>query len=139
MTTEAARNFSWMVERFVADTAGVDQAIAVSSDGLLMALSSTLSRTDGEQLSAIISGLASLGKGAAQCFGFGAVQQLVVAMEGGLLLTSSISAGSNLGVVATAGCDLGAIAYHMTLFAERAAGVLTPQVIAELQHEVLLT
>ena len=50
---------------FVEQTAGVTDAVAVSSDGLLMAMSITLDRAAAEPVAAIISGLVSLGQGAA--------------------------------------------------------------------------
>ena len=40
--SEEARSFSWLLNGFVEKTAGVTDAVAVSSDGLLMAMSSSL-------------------------------------------------------------------------------------------------
>ena len=54
--SEEARSFSWLLNGFVEKTAGVTDAVAVSSDGLLMAMSSSLTRASAEQLAAIISG-----------------------------------------------------------------------------------
>ena len=62
--SEEARTFSWLLNGFVDKTAGVTDAVAVSSDGLLMAMSSSLTRASAEQLAAIISGPVSLGNGA---------------------------------------------------------------------------
>ena len=56
MLTEDARNFNWLLSHFVDETAGVTGAVAVSSDGLLIARSNTMDRDEGEQLCAIISG-----------------------------------------------------------------------------------
>lgn len=47
-------------------------------------------------------------------------------MERGLLLIMSISDGSCLAVLAAADCDLGLVAYEMTLLVERAGRALTP-------------
>ena len=44
MLTMQAQNVNWLLASFVQDTDGVDQAIAVSSDGLLMAISANLDR-----------------------------------------------------------------------------------------------
>ena len=136
-TTSGARDFSWMLNNFVEQTAGVTDAIAVSSDGLLMAMSDSLDRDGAEQLAAIVSGLVSLGQGAATCFGFGGLQQVIVAMDGGYAFLSSISDGSCLGVVATSGCDIGQIGYQCGLLVERAGAVLTPELVEELQQELL--
>ena len=61
--SEEARSFSWLLNGFVEKTAGVTDAVAVSSDGLLMAMSSSLTRASAEQLAAIISGWSASGTG----------------------------------------------------------------------------
>jgi len=75
-------------------------AVAVSSDGLLMAMSSTLERAGAEQLAAIIAGMTSLAESTARCFALGGLDQVIVAMEEGYLFVASVSDGSSLGVVA---------------------------------------
>lgn len=134
---EDARSFSWLLSSFVDQTAGVTDAVAVSSDGLLMALSSSLERARAEQVAAIISGLVSLANGASSCFGFDGLERLIVAMPRGLLLVASISDGSAVGVVARKGCDIGTVGYQMTLLVERAGALLTPGLVAELRQELL--
>lgn len=138
-TQDDVRQFNWMIDSFVDQTPGVTDAIAVSADGLLMALSKSLDRAGAEQLAAIVSGLVSLGNGTTSCFGFGQLAQVIVAMEGGYLFVSSISAGSCLGVVATTRCDVGQVGYQAGLLVERARAVLTPGLIRELQQEVLVS
>lgn len=132
-----ASNFSWMLNNFVDETAGVTDAVAVSSDGLLMAMSHSLDRAGAEQLAAIISGLVSLGHGTSACFGFGGLEQVIVAMDAGYVFVSSISDGSCLGVVATKQCDIGQVGYQTSLLVERTGAVLTPELIRELQQELL--
>lgn len=134
---EDARSFSWLLSSFVDQTAGVTDAVAVSSDGLPMALSSSLDRARAEQVAAIISGLVSLAHGASSCFGFDGLERLIVAMPRGLLLVGSISDGSAIGVVARKGCDIGTVGYQMTLLVERAGALLTPGLVAELRQELL--
>jgi predicted regulator of Ras-like GTPase activity (Roadblock/LC7/MglB family) len=135
--SEGARSFSWLLNGFVDKTSGVSDAVAVSSDGLLMAMSSTLDRASAEQLAAIISGMVSLGNGASGCFGFDGLEQVIVAMRKGFLFVSAISDGSCLGVVATKGCDIGLVGYQTTLLVERAGSVLTPDLVMELKQEML--
>jgi predicted regulator of Ras-like GTPase activity (Roadblock/LC7/MglB family) len=137
--SEGARSFSWLLNGFVDKTAGVTDAVAVSSDGLLMAMSSSLQRASAEQLAAIISGMVSLGNGAASCFGFEGLEQVIVAMRRGFLFVSSISDGSCLGVVAGKDSDIGLIGYQTTLLVERAGSVLTPGLVAELKQEMLVS
>lgn len=132
-----AQNFNWLIDSFVDTAAGVTDAVAVSSDGLLMAMSRSLSREDAEHVSAIVTGFVSLGQSTSACFAFDGLSQVIVAMKGGYLFVSSISDGSALGVVATAGCDIGLVGYQTTLLVERAGSVLTPELIAELRGSVL--
>jgi predicted regulator of Ras-like GTPase activity (Roadblock/LC7/MglB family) len=136
---EDARNFTWMLNNFVDQTAGVTDAVAVSSDGLLMTMSSSLDRASAEQLAAIISGLASLGKGTSTCFGFDGLEQVIVSMKRGFLLVSSISEGSCLGTVATKQANIGLVGYQTTLLVERAGKMLTPALVAELRNELLVS
>ena len=75
----------------------------------------------------------SLTQGAARVFEGGMVSQTVIEMQRGLLMIMSISDGSALAVLAAPDCDMGLVAYQMTLLAERAGQVLTPALRAELQ------
>jgi predicted regulator of Ras-like GTPase activity (Roadblock/LC7/MglB family) len=62
----------------------------------------------------------------------GGVTQTLIEMERGLVLVMSISDGSCLAVLAAPDCDMGLVAYQMTILVERAGQVLTPAVRAEL-------
>jgi uncharacterized protein len=66
-------------------------------------------------LSAIASGLMSHTQGAAKIFDAGGVSQTVVEMERGLLFVMRIANGSVFAVLAASDCDLGLVAYEMTL------------------------
>ena len=132
-----ARNFNWLLTSFVEGTSGVTLAVAVSSDGLLMAMSNSIDRATAEQLSAIIAGMASLGHSTARCFGLGGLDQVIIALQGGFLFVSSVSDGSSLGVLASRGCDIGSVGYQIGLLVERAGSVLTPALVAELKESVL--
>lgn len=131
------RNFNWLLSSFVDTTPGVTDAVAVSSDGLLMAMSSSLERAGAEQLSAIIAGMTSLADSTARCFALGEVEQVIIAMQDGYLFVSSVSDGSSLGVVADRRCDVGAVGYQMTLLVERVGAALSPALVAELKESVL--
>ena len=131
------RNFNWLLSSFVDATPGVTDAVAVSSDGLLMAMSSSLERAGAEQLAAIIAGMTSLADSTARCFALGVVEQVIIAMEEGYLFVSSVSDGSALGVVADRRCDVGAVGYQMTLLVERVGAALSPSLVAELKESVL--
>jgi predicted regulator of Ras-like GTPase activity (Roadblock/LC7/MglB family) len=131
-----AKTFNWLLDSFTASTAGVQEAIAVSSDGLLMAMSSVRDRANADRLAAIVSGMTSLSAGAAGWYSLGALNRVIVDMADGYLLITAISRGSVLGVIAARSANLGAVAYEMTLFASRAGAALTPALIAELKSAV---
>ena len=131
-----AKTFNWLLDSFTSGTAGVIEAIAVSSDGLLMAMSAIKDRPNAERLAAVVSGLTSLAGGAASWYRLGALNRVIIDMAEGYLLITSISAGSVLGVIADRSANLGAVAYEMTLFANKAGGALTPRLIVELKNAV---
>jgi len=128
-----AQNLNWLLESFVERVTGVIDAIVVSADGLLMAMSSGIGRAGADQLAAVTSGLTSLTQGAARCFGGGNVNQVVVELDGGYMFFMSISQGSALAVVSGKGSDVGLIGYEMSMMAKRMGSVLTPLLVAELQ------
>ncbi|MGH3327599.1 MAG: roadblock/LC7 domain-containing protein [Streptomycetales bacterium] len=131
-----ARNLNWLLANFVERVPGVAHTIAVSSDGLLLAVSEGLPRDRADQLSAIASGLTSLTQGAARCFEGGRVNQTLIEMERGLLFVMAISDGSCLAVLASTSCDIGLVGYEMALLVDRVGAVLTPALRVEL-HEAL--
>jgi predicted regulator of Ras-like GTPase activity (Roadblock/LC7/MglB family) len=129
--SQAARGINWLITDFVNNVPGVAHTVVVSSDGLPLAFSEGFPKDRADQLAAVSAGLISLTQGAS--FEGGLVTQTVVEMQRGLLLIMSISDGSSLAVLAAADCDMGLVAYQMTLLVERAGQVLTPAVRAELQ------
>jgi predicted regulator of Ras-like GTPase activity (Roadblock/LC7/MglB family) len=131
-----AQDFGWLLDRFVDETLGVVDAVGVSSDGLLLARSSGLTRPVAEQLAAIVSGLVGLGKGTARCIGATRLNQVIIETDAGFFFVSAIADGSVLGVLATRHCDLGLVGYEMTVLTERAGSMLTPEVVSELKRTV---
>jgi predicted regulator of Ras-like GTPase activity (Roadblock/LC7/MglB family) len=137
--TDATQEFSWMLSKFVKQTPHVQGAVAVSSDGLLMAKSPSLDRASAEPVAAIISGMTSLGQGAAAILEHDDLERIIVGMSLGVLVIAKVSDGSSIGVVARVGADIGAIGYQMTVLVERAGTMLTPALVAELQQQMLAT
>jgi len=123
--------FGWLLTNFVKNVPGVSHAVAVSSDGLLLTSSEGLPRDRADQLAAVASGLLSLSRGAARVFGAGEVVQTVVEMELGCMLLMAIADGSCLAVLASPRCDMGLVAYEMTLLVDRAGELVTPQLRSE--------
>jgi uncharacterized protein len=134
MRTTEAQGFNWLLGNFVRGTDGVTDAVAVSSDGLLMAMSEGLTREGGEHLAAIVAGVASLSKSASRRYGLDGLKLVMIEMRRGFLLVSAISDGSCLGVLAGTDCDVGLVGHEMGVLCDRAGTLLTPQMIAELKH-----
>ncbi|GAA2206219.1 roadblock/LC7 domain-containing protein [Nonomuraea monospora] len=130
--SQAARDVNWLVSGFVEEVPGVAHAVVVSADGLPMAYSRGFPKDRADQLAAIAAGLVSLTGGASRVFEGGGVTQTLIEMQRGLVLVMSISDGSCLAVLAAPDCDMGLVAYQMTILVERAGQVLTPAVRAEL-------
>lgn len=126
MTSASSEELGWLLDRFVDRTPGAAHSVVVSADGLLLAGSRGLPRDRGEQLAAVVSGLASLTVGASMILGAGQVQQTLVEMADGFLLVMAVRDGAHLAVLAAGECDLGQVGYEMALLVERVGAALTP-------------
>jgi hypothetical protein len=126
--------FNWLLANFVRGTDGVRDAVAVSSDGLLIAMSEGLDRTAADRLAALVSGLSSLAKSAARNYDFEGLKLIMIEMKRGFLLVSAIEGGSCVGVIADSQCDIGLVGYEIAVLADRAGALLTPALITELRE-----
>lgn len=122
---------NWLLANFTRHTDGVREAVAVSSDGLLIAASDGLDRTSADHLAAIVSSLSSLGRSAAKRYDMDGMKLIMIEMRKGFLLVSAIKNGSCLGVLAESRCDVGLIGYEIAVLATRFGDVLTPALITE--------
>ena len=125
-TEHTVQDLDWLVTDFVDRVRDVAHAVVVSADGLPLAYNARFPRDHADQLAAVTSGLASLTQGAARVFAAGRVIQTAVEMEAGLFVVMSISNGSSLAALAASDCDLGLVAYEMSLLVERVGRELTP-------------
>src|SRR5882762_3063192 len=132
LSTEA-RNLNWVVSNFVERVPGVTEATVVSSDGLLIAMSSGLDRSSGDRLAAVAAGLLSIAKGGAAPIGGGRVHEVLVEMDKAMLFVMRVSDSSVLAVTTARPCDVGLVGYEMAVLVERCASVLTPALVSELQ------
>ncbi|HEU5469413.1 MAG TPA: roadblock/LC7 domain-containing protein [Actinophytocola sp.] len=127
MTSPQPNQFGWLVNDFVQRVPGVAHAVVVAADGLVLTSSAGLPPDRADQLAAIASGCVSLARGAAQCFEAGEVRETIVEMERGIMLLMAISDGSCLAVLAAPVCDIGQVAYEMTLLVDRVGQILAPE------------
>jgi predicted regulator of Ras-like GTPase activity (Roadblock/LC7/MglB family) len=130
------QTFNWLLANFVRNTDGVRDAVAVSSDGLLIAMSDGVDRTAADRLAAIVSGLSSLSRSAARSYDFEGLKLIMIEMLRGFLLVSAIADGSCVGVIADDSCDVGLVGYEIAKLADRAGSLLTPSLISELREQL---
>ena len=132
-----ASSVNWLMVNFVERTPGVEQAVAVSSDGLLLAISTTIERASADRLAAIITGMRALSQGASGELNRGPVVQVLVEMANAYLFVSSISGGSTHGVVTAKNCDLGLVGYEIAMLVDRVGAQLTPGLVIELKNSLV--
>lgn len=137
MTTAGAQNINWLLSNFLERTPGVEECIAVSSDGLLMASAATMDRASADKMAAIVTGMRSLADGASRVLHRGGLSQIIIEMGSAYLFVSAISGGANLGVVTARDCDLGLVGYEITLLVQRVGVQLTPELIDELKSSLI--
>ena len=121
------QDLNFLITNFAERVPSVAHAIVVSSDGLPIAYSTGFPPERAEQLAAVTSGLTSLTQGAARMFEGGEVKQTVVDMEEGLLIVMAVSDGSTLAVLVGDDCDMGLVAYEMSLLVVQVGDALTPE------------
>jgi predicted regulator of Ras-like GTPase activity (Roadblock/LC7/MglB family) len=131
-----SRELGWLLDSFADRTPEVSHAIAISTDGLLVAATRGLRADRADQLAATGSGLVSLLRGAARFFDAGAVISNVTQMDGGFMFSMAFSDGASLLVLAAPTCDVGQVSYEMTELANRIGDALTPAIRAAVAHGV---
>ena len=134
MTTGDSKRVADLLDRFVASTVGVEDALLVSADGVGLAASDGLPDAVADQFGAVAAGLVSLTRGAARCFAEERAKGVVIELDQSYLLVSEVTERAVLGVVARADADIGLLDYEMTLVADRLARRLTPHLVARLQN-----
>ncbi|HUF94714.1 MAG TPA: roadblock/LC7 domain-containing protein [Acidimicrobiia bacterium] len=133
----SANNLNWLIDRFAQTVPSMRHAVVVSSDGLAVALSNGVDRETADRLSAVSSGMIGLAYGSAGRFGAGSVSNVIVEMTNGWLFVTGIRDGSLLCVLTKRETDIGAVAYEMAVFSEKAGDILTPEVREELKADLI--
>jgi predicted regulator of Ras-like GTPase activity (Roadblock/LC7/MglB family) len=136
-TARTTGDLNWLLDDLVDRVPHAQQAVLLSSDGLLIGGSQGLSREDGEHLAAVASGFQSLARGAGRYFGGGAVRQTIIEMESAFLFVTAAGRGACLAVLSDAESDVGLIAYEMAMLVTRVGSYLstTPRSTALSQAE----
>lgn len=97
----------------------------LSVDGLLIAASTELDRTDAEHLAAVASGFQSLARSTGRRFGGGPALQTIIEMESAYLFVIAAGSGACLAVLAVHGADIGLVAYEMAMLVKRVGPALS--------------
>lgn len=106
---------------------GINHAVAVSGDGLVMAKSRGLTTDQGDQIAAITSGMASLTNGACRLMNAGEVDSTVVDMRDGVMVIMAINDRSILTVLAGKHADLGQVVFEMGKLINEAGETFIPR------------
>jgi predicted regulator of Ras-like GTPase activity (Roadblock/LC7/MglB family) len=109
-----AADLDWLLDELVDRIPAVRSAIVLSTDGLPVAASASLSRESGEHLAAVASGLHGLAKGASRHFDTGSVRQTMIEFDRGFLFVMAAGGGAGLAVFTAGDADVGLVAYEMT-------------------------
>jgi predicted regulator of Ras-like GTPase activity (Roadblock/LC7/MglB family) len=117
-------DLDWLLEDLVGRVVGARHAVVLSADGLLVGRSKSLSKEDGEHLSAVASAFQSLARGTGRQFGGGKVRQTIVEMERAFLFVTAAGQGTCLAVLGEEDADVGLIAYEMNLLVKQVGSVL---------------
>lgn len=117
--TDTTGQLSWLLDNLVNQVQHVQQAVILSSDGLVVAASRGLAREDGEHLSALAAGVQSLARGTGRHFHGGEVRQTIVEMEHAFLFIITAGKGTCLAVLTSADPNVGVIAYEMAMLVRR--------------------
>lgn len=136
MSTQAT-NLNWLIDRFAQTVPSMRQAVVVSSDGLPLAVSNGVERETADRLAAVSSGMIGLAYGSAGRFGAGSVSNVIIEMTNGWLFVTGIRDGSLMCVLTERNTDIGAVAYEMAVFADKAGDMLTPEVRDELKSYLI--
>ena len=125
--TRAVDNLDFLLNDFARRCAPhVQHAVAVSSDGILVAATHHLPADNADQLAAFSAGLISLVTGTARCLEAGAVISNVTELEQGFILSMAVSTGASLLVLASPGGDLAMVSFEMAELINRVGHAITP-------------
>jgi predicted regulator of Ras-like GTPase activity (Roadblock/LC7/MglB family) len=103
----------WMLDDLVKRLARVRYAVVLSTDGLMLGRSATMSVEDAEHFSAMSSALQSLARSAGARFDGGDVRQTVIELDRAVLFLTAAGDNACLGLLTEQGASMGTVAYEM--------------------------
>jgi predicted regulator of Ras-like GTPase activity (Roadblock/LC7/MglB family) len=124
-TKSNGEQLGWLLDNLVSRVANVRQALLLSRDGLVVAMSKNMSREEGDNLSALAAGVHSLARGVGKQVGNEEVRQTIIEMDSVFLFVMAAGQGTCLAVLASADANLGVMAYEMAMLVRRMGVHLT--------------
>ncbi|WP_109529348.1 roadblock/LC7 domain-containing protein [Nocardia aurea] len=119
MTPSASTDLDWLLEELVQRLPGVRNAVLLSTDGLLMARSSTITRNDAEHFCAMASALHGLARSAGGRFAGGSVRQAVIELDEAVMFVTTGGPNACLALWADESANMGMVAYEMNQTVQR--------------------
>jgi predicted regulator of Ras-like GTPase activity (Roadblock/LC7/MglB family) len=119
VTTPNSGELNWLLDDLVNRLAGVRYAVVLSTDGLLLGRSTTMSREDAEHFGAMSATLYGLARSAGARFEGGGVRQAVIELENAVLFVTAAGNNACIALQASATANLGMVAYEMNLTVQR--------------------
>jgi predicted regulator of Ras-like GTPase activity (Roadblock/LC7/MglB family) len=126
-TKSSSEQLGWLLDNLVSRVVNVRQALLLTRDGLVVATSQNMSREEGDNLSALAAGVHSLARGVGKQVGGEEVRQTIIEMDSSFLFVVAAGQGTCLAVLASAGANLGVMAYEMTMLVRRMRTHLTAE------------
>lgn len=109
----------WLLDDLVRKVVGIDLAVLLSADGLLLAGSTGMATETAEHLSATGSAVIGLARSTGRRFARGRAHQAAIEMDGGYLLVAAAGQGTCLAVLTGPDPDVGMIVYEMHVLVRR--------------------
>ncbi|MFD4183887.1 roadblock/LC7 domain-containing protein [Rhodococcus sp. NPDC058514] len=125
MTTSNSGDLNWLLDDLVNRLAGVRYAVVLSTDGLLLGRSTSMSREDAEHFGAMSATLYGLARSAGQRFQGGSVRQAVIELEKAVLFVTAAGSNACIALQAVDTANLGMVAYEMNLTVQRVGSYLS--------------
>jgi predicted regulator of Ras-like GTPase activity (Roadblock/LC7/MglB family) len=125
VTAPNSSQLDWLLDDLVRRLARVRYAVVLSTDGLLLGRSSTMSVEDAEHFSAMSSALQSLARSAGARFDGGNMRQTVVELDRAVLFVTSAGDNACLALLSDEGASMGTVAYEMNQTVLRLGEVLS--------------
>lgn len=111
-------DLAWMLDGLV-EIPNVAYAVVLSTDGLIVQKSTSLSQDVGEVLAAAASSMYSVAAGTGRRFDSGRVQRVVIEYQDRIMLIAGAGPNARLAVLCDEAVDLGTIAYEMSRLVTR--------------------